>query len=184
MSRNRWSYFTDEVEYQSHREKIERICNRLRPVWIRHIFLNMPFPASFLIYFCLLTVNSKYVCYKSLPLTGFEPRTFDIGSDRSANWATTTTRSLNFFFKKNTFYATSYLPLSPFKVRPSSSWTLKFKPKLLSTQPKYFCFTMMARAQMCHLGNKVIITRSNEILFYVLNKMESSVTRLANFWQI
>ena len=28
--------------------------------------------------------------YKNLPVSGFEPQTSDIGSDRSANWATTT----------------------------------------------------------------------------------------------
>ena len=28
--------------------------------------------------------------YKNLPVSGFEPRTSGIGSNRSANWATTT----------------------------------------------------------------------------------------------
>ena len=35
-----------------------------------------------------LTVNVEY---KFLPMTGFEPQTSGIGSDRSTNWATTTT---------------------------------------------------------------------------------------------
>ena len=40
--------------------------------------------------FCLSTVNSKYVHYKISPMTGFEPWTSGIGSNRSTNWATTT----------------------------------------------------------------------------------------------
>ena len=38
------------------------------------------------------TVDSKQMFYinKFLPMTGFEPRTSGIGSDRSTNWATTT----------------------------------------------------------------------------------------------
>ena len=46
--------------------------------------------------YCFLTiwvfssVESKYVHCKILPMTGFEPWASGIGSERSANWATTT----------------------------------------------------------------------------------------------
>ena len=36
------------------------------------------------------TVGSKQMFYKNLAMSGFEPWTSGIGSDRSANWATTT----------------------------------------------------------------------------------------------
>ena len=40
------------------------------------------------------TVDSKQMfnINKFLPMTGFEPRTFGIGSNRSTNWATTTAK--------------------------------------------------------------------------------------------
>ena len=57
------------------------------------IVFNGPFPASFFLYFRLFnTLDSKQinVRYKSWQMTGFEPRTSDIGIDTSTNWATTT----------------------------------------------------------------------------------------------
>ena len=43
------------------------------------------------LYFRLFnTVDSKNVQYKFLPMTGFEPQTSGVGSDRSTYWATTT----------------------------------------------------------------------------------------------
>ena len=36
--------------------------------------------------------------YKNLPVSGFEPRTSGIGSDRSVNWATTTALRINHLF--------------------------------------------------------------------------------------
>ena len=43
------------------------------------------------VYSIQLTVNVRY---KFLPMTGFEPRTPGIGSDRSANWATPLPKTL------------------------------------------------------------------------------------------
>ena len=40
--------------------------------------------------FVFSTVKRTYVHYESLPMTGFELQTSEIGSDRSTNWATTT----------------------------------------------------------------------------------------------
>ena len=41
---------------------------------------------------CFFSISSKQmnVWYKSMPMIGFEPRTYDIGSDHSTNCATTT----------------------------------------------------------------------------------------------
>ena len=53
------------------------------------------------LYFCLFnTVDSVQVNvrYKSLPMTGFEPRTSSLGSDRSCNWVTTTAQHELFTF--------------------------------------------------------------------------------------
>ena len=47
----------------------------------------------FFFIFVFSTVNSKYNQCKILPMTGFEPRISGFGSDRSANWATTTAQS-------------------------------------------------------------------------------------------
>ena len=44
----------------------------------------------FLFVFVFTTANINYNQCKILPMTGFEPRISGIGSDRSANWATTT----------------------------------------------------------------------------------------------
>ena len=44
-----------------------------------------------------LTVNVRY---KFLPMTGFEPRTSGIGSDRSTNWATTTAKNYSYSPKR------------------------------------------------------------------------------------
>ena len=46
--------------------------------------------ATFFCIFVFSTVNCKHVHYKISPMTGFEPRTSGIGSNCSANWATTT----------------------------------------------------------------------------------------------
>ena len=52
---------------------------------------NGPFLASFSLFSSFqYTVDSKQMFNKFLPMTGFEPRTYGIGSDRSTNWATTT----------------------------------------------------------------------------------------------
>ena len=56
-------------------------------------FKNGPFQASFSLFSPFqYTVVSKQMFFinKFLPMTGFEPRTSGIGSDRSTNWATTT----------------------------------------------------------------------------------------------
>ena len=53
---------------------------------------NGPFLASFLFSSFQYTVDiiQMFDINKFLPMTGFEPRTSGIGSDRSTNWATTT----------------------------------------------------------------------------------------------
>ena len=53
----------------------------------------MPFPASFSLFLSFqYTVDSKQMfnINKFMPMSGFEPQTSGIGSDRSTNWATTT----------------------------------------------------------------------------------------------
>ena len=49
------------------------------------------------LYFRLFnTVDSKQLFDKSLPTTGFDPRTSSVGCDRFTNWGTTTARVLSF----------------------------------------------------------------------------------------
>ena len=60
---------------------------------VHHLFLkNGPFPASFSLFlsFQYSWQQTKNVRCKRLPMTGFKPRTSDVGSNRSTNWATTT----------------------------------------------------------------------------------------------
>jgi len=64
---------------------------------------NGPSPASFSLFSSFqYTVGSKQMfnINKFLPMTGFEPRTSGIGSDRSTNWATTTAQMSKFSASK------------------------------------------------------------------------------------
>ena len=53
-----------------------------------------PFPASFYLFRLFNTVDNKQMLNKILPMTGVKPQTSGIKSDRSTNWATTTSRLL------------------------------------------------------------------------------------------
>ena len=63
---------------------------------------NRPIPAAFFFMCFFSTDKSKRVEHKILPVTGFEPRISGIGSDRSANWATTTDPFI--FFSSSHFF--------------------------------------------------------------------------------
>ena len=67
----------------------------------------------FVFIFVFSKVNSKHVQYKISPMTGFEPRTSAIGSNHSANLATTTAQNYRFFLTN----------LTSTKVWPSSCVT-------------------------------------------------------------
>ena len=59
---------------------------------------NGPFPATFSLFSSFqYTDDSKQMLYNFLPMTGFEPWTSGIGSDRSSNWATTTAQTFIFY---------------------------------------------------------------------------------------
>ena len=63
---------------------------------------NGTFQASFLYFRLFNTADTKQInirC-KSLPMTGFEPRTSGVGSNRSTNWATTTALLLTVLYAK------------------------------------------------------------------------------------
>ena len=51
----------------------------------------MAISGLFFFIFVSSTVNSKYV--QILPMTGFEPQTSGVGSNRTANWGTSTFNS-------------------------------------------------------------------------------------------
>ena len=57
------------------------------------IFKNGPTPVSFSLFLSLLNCNWQFQ-NKLLVLLGFEPQISGVGSDRSANWATTTAHFL------------------------------------------------------------------------------------------
>ena len=62
-----------------------KVCHKLKFLAaINNEFFNWAITDLFFI-FAFSTVNSNYVHYKILPMTGFELRTSSIGSDRSAN---------------------------------------------------------------------------------------------------
>ena len=74
-------------------------------VFSRSFFLKVGHSRPLFIYFCLFnTVDNKQMFNKILPMMGVEPRTSGIISDRSTNWATTTSRYILFirilFYKK------------------------------------------------------------------------------------
>ena len=60
----------------------------------RQKFLKRAIPGLFFLYFRLFNTVDKQlnVRYKSLPITGSEPRISGVGSNQSTNWATTTAR--------------------------------------------------------------------------------------------
>ena len=69
-------------------KQTEAGVGKLKYIHLFFSFFNGPFPASFFLYFRLFnTLDSKQinVRYKSWQMTGFEPRTFDIGIDTSTN---------------------------------------------------------------------------------------------------
>ena len=53
---------------------------------------NWPIPATFFFIFVFSIYLTENIQYKFLPMTGYEPRTSGVRSDRSTNWATTTFR--------------------------------------------------------------------------------------------
>ena len=50
-----------------------------------YIFYKLGYSCHFFLFFVFSSVKSKYVHYKILPMTGFEPRRSGIGSIPSAN---------------------------------------------------------------------------------------------------
>ena len=70
--------------------------NYLAIIFYKQAFLGLVF---FICVFSGLQLKDNYVPtqIKSLPKLGFEPRISGVGSDRSANCATTTARGLNIF---------------------------------------------------------------------------------------
>ena len=96
----RWSYF-DFPEW---------IDNKIA-FWVllTFLFLNRHSRPLFSLFPCFqYTVDSKQIfnVNKFLPMTGFEPRTSGVGSDRSTNWATQPLPSIINFtsFKKPLFW--------------------------------------------------------------------------------
>ena len=59
-------------------------------------FFKWVIPGLFI--FVFSTLYSKYVHYKIPLMTGFEPRTSGIRSNRSVNWVTTPTRDINCWY--------------------------------------------------------------------------------------
>ena len=74
---------------------------------------NVPFPAYFYFYFSSFqyTVDSKQMfnIKTFLPMTGFDPWTSGIVSDRSTNWATTTALRFDSLLKSFYFVFLSYI---------------------------------------------------------------------------
>ena len=64
------------------------------------LFFKLGLSRTLFIYFHLFnTVESKQMFYKSLPITGFEPRISGVGGDRSTNWAITAARDGTFLIR-------------------------------------------------------------------------------------
>ena len=87
-------------------EEVTNHSEFLKSIWkhrTESLFLKWAIPASFSLFSSFQnTIDSKQMfnIYKILPMTGFEPRTSGIGSDRSSNWATTTAQDpLTFAFQ-------------------------------------------------------------------------------------
>ena len=61
------------------------------------MLLPLKLPLQWAIPSIFSTANSEYVQNKILPMIGFELRTFERGSNRSANWATATAQCPTLF---------------------------------------------------------------------------------------
>ena len=70
--------------------------NGLPMILVPSFLSNVPFVVSFLFTLFFCTVVSKYVIYRTFPMTGFELWTFIIGGHCSANWVTTTAQAATF----------------------------------------------------------------------------------------
>ena len=77
--------------------------------WIQAHFFKWAVPGFFFFIFVFsiqLTIN---VQYKFFLMTGFEPRTSGIGSDRFTDWATTTAPQAHLFTDRFSFYGSMTL---------------------------------------------------------------------------
>ena len=84
------------------------VATRYGEIWYI-VFLKWAIPGLFLFIFVFsiqLTVNIQF---NFLPMTGSEPQTYGIGSNRSTNWATTTAQSIRLLFDSCTTRSQSYL---------------------------------------------------------------------------
>ena len=108
-----------------------RQCQRNFHCWKMFFFKkNEPFPASFSLfssYQYTVDIKLMFDINKFLPMTGFEPWTSGIGSDRSTNWASTTSKM--FFLSRYSPYETAELDgsgdptvLSPFRAFRHCMW--------------------------------------------------------------
>ena len=101
------------------------------------IFLKVGHSRPLFIYFCLFnTADNKQMFNKILPMTGVEPWTSGIKSDRSTNWATTTSQSCT-NYSPTKFEPTLYLPKSVIAIsRDKKHLTISWSHLILAmTEP-------------------------------------------------
>ena len=90
-----WKFILHKWAKRMNKQSVMKITNFKAEIF----FLNGPFPASFSLFLSFqFTVDSKQMfdINKFWPMTGFEPPISGIGSNRSTNWATTTSTEIFF----------------------------------------------------------------------------------------
>ena len=83
-----WNDLDDTLKYPFRFFQMLLFCSGI-------FMMFFEFPASLLFIFVFSTLNSKYVHYKILQMTGFEPWTSGRWNNHSADWVTT---SITFSF--------------------------------------------------------------------------------------
>ena len=81
-----YTFFNLNWNYNEKRRKISK--TRLGLAHFKKTYKNGPFQASFSLFSSFQYTVDNNQTNKVLPMTGFEPWTFGIRSDRSTNWAT------------------------------------------------------------------------------------------------
>ena len=84
--------------------------------------------------FVFSTDNRKFVHSKNLPMTGFKPHTFGMGSDRSINWATNQASFLFIFVFSAVYSKCVHNKIC--RWLDSNHWLLVFEATSLPTEPQ------------------------------------------------
>ena len=133
------------------------------------------------------TVDNRYthILNKNYPMTGFEPRTSDVRSNPSANWATTTAQQQKYFIEK------CEKLVEDFARRQAQTWwwckSSQLDPTLRSFSERNFCskrdqIVSPADNLSTHLASHSV--RPNSSIFLWMMKERNAWNEWYLYWQL